>query len=376
MVSGSGGGSGLRGWTAPDQWDEPPAEDAPTPARGQRVLVIPDGAAEAPGNIPTTLESVRPLGINALARRGAVGRVAVTPEGLHAGSETGLPLLLGWTPTGPVSRGRIDAAAYGVPAPDDAIVHRVDLRHADGRPWPELAEAAHTLLVAASRRVADDTMVHALAGHRLLTVGSREPQLPADDELAAAGAARGVVGADDPDDRPYFKLWPDGATPPPILDDQTVVVCAARSTMAGVARLMGAETVHPSGATGRPETDVAAKARAATALLRDGVATVVVHVGSPDEAGHDHDPQAKRLEIQRIDRDLVAPLAALILDLGATIAVCPDHGTDPRTGRHTAGPVPGVLWGPGVPRSGPEQLTETAVAGEPAVASPWLLGTA
>jgi 2,3-bisphosphoglycerate-independent phosphoglycerate mutase len=333
----------------------------------QRVLVIPDGLAETPGPFGTTLSSFNPMALGAIARRGAVRRVATTPPGLQPGSEVGLPLLLGWTPTGVVSRGRIDAAARGLTEPAGAVVHRVDVRHADGRAWPELAPTALSLL----HGLDEALHVQHLAAHRLLVWGHRAPTLPRRLDLDDLGAANGVAGTHDPDDLPRFQLWPDGETPPPILDADTVVVCAPRSTMAGVARLMGAEVLHPSGATGAPGTDVAAKARAATSLLRDGIHTVVVHVGSPDEASHARDPQAKRLEAQKIDRDLLAPLAALVLDLGATLAVCPDHGTDPRTGTHLGDPVPGVVWGPGIRPSGPDVMTEDAVATAPVVAGPW-----
>lgn len=325
-----------------------------------RVLVIPDGLAERPdptGATPTTLDAIRPLALDALARRGAVRRVAVTPDGLHPGSETGLTVLLGWTPAGAVSRGRVEAAAHGIDVDGGDAVHRVDVRHADGRPWPALAAAARDAVAAANPA----HVVHRLAGHRLVAVGPDAPSLPDPHGL----------GGDDPDDAPYLKLWADGEVPPPLLDDDTVVVCAPRSTAAGIARLMGARTAHPSGATGRPGTDVAAKARAAISLMRDGTPTVIVHVGSPDEAAHDHDPQAKRLEAQRIDRDLLAPLAGVAMDLGSLLAVCPDHGTDPRTGRHTADPVPAVLWGPGMLPSGPAACRERLVADEPVVGSPW-----
>lgn len=352
-----------------------------------RVLVIPDGLAErwaGPEDPPTTLDTIRPLALDALARRGAVRRVAVTPAGLHPGSETGLTVLFGWTPTGPggaVSRGRIEAAAHGIDIgaeggdAQDVAVHRVDVRHADGRPWPELAGAAFDVMAAANPGHA----VHRLTGHRLLVVGDREPTVPDGSSLTDGTGAVSDGGSDvrgaahDPDDAPCLKLWADGEVPPPLLDDDTVVVCAPRSTAAGIARLMGARTIHPSGATGRPGTGIAAKARAAIGLMRDGTPTVIVHVGSPDEAAHDHDPQAKQLEAQRIDRDLLAPLAGVAMDLGARLAVCPDHGTDPRSGRHTADPVPAVLWGPGVPRRGPDACRERLVVNEPVVGSPWVV---
>jgi 2,3-bisphosphoglycerate-independent phosphoglycerate mutase len=358
-------------------------------APGQRLLVIPDGLAEAlpapdrPDAPPTTLAATRTLALDQLARRGAVRPVAVTPEGLHPGSETGISLLLGWTPAtsldrrphrvhadeppGTLSRGRIDAAARGIHEPDGAAVHRIDVRHDDGRPWPELGAAAEALLRGSGGEEA--LHVQRLDGHKLVVFAVTEPLLPPRADLVAAARMAGVAVADD--DRPRLQLWPDGAVPPPILDEETVVVCAPRSTAAGIARIMGAETLHPRGATGDVGSDLAAKARAATALLRDGVPTVVVHVGAPDEAAHRHDPALKARELQRLDRDLLAPLAGVALDLGATVAVCPDHGSDPRTGRHTADPVPALLWGPGVPRSGPDRMTEAGVAGLAPVAGPW-----
>lgn len=345
----------------------------------QRILVIPDGLAEATpaaGDPPTTLEATPTLALDAIARRGSVRRVAVTPEGLHAGSETGIPLLLGWIPDHdahgrprPLSRGRIDAAAHGLREPDGAVVHRIDVRHADGRPWPELGEAAFSLLRGSGGQEA--LHVQRLSGHRLVVFAHTEPILPHRRDLVSVGLGSGVAGVDDPADEPRLQLWDDGALPPPLLDEDTTVVCAARSTAAGIARLMGAATVHPSGATGDLRSDLAAKARAAVGLLRTGTATVVVHVGAPDEAAHARDPRAKARALQLLDRDLLAPLAGVALDLGATLAVCPDHGADPRTGRHTADPVPAVLWGPGIGRSGPERMTERGAANEPVVAGPW-----
>ncbi|MGE4428296.1 MAG: hypothetical protein AB7G37_17720 [Solirubrobacteraceae bacterium] len=378
---------------------------------GQRILLIPDGVADpwspadgAPS--PTTLEATPTLALDAVARRAAVRPVVTTPDGLSAGSEVGLPSLLGAPPEGVVSRGRIDAVAHGHREPEHAVVHRVDVRHADGRPAPELAGIGLSLLRAS---VAEEGLhVEALDEHRMLVAGHVAPVLPHradlaelavarglwdpsmtdDDGHAADGLARGGAGAHGNDrptrDRatgdggvsdghggPWFQLWPDGAVPRRILDADTVVVCAPRSTMAGIATLMGARTLHPPGATGRRGTDVAAKARAAVTLLREGAATVVVHVGSPDEAAHALDPQAKARELSRIDRDLVAPLAGIAMDLGATLAICPDHGTDPRTGHHSAVPVPGLVWGPGTVRSGPDRLVESGVAGLAAVAGPW-----
>ena len=82
------------------------------------VLVIPDGAAQPlRRGAPTALQAARTPVLDALAASGEVARVAVTPPGVPAGSEAGVPALLGHAPARALGRGWIDAAGYGVPVP-------------------------------------------------------------------------------------------------------------------------------------------------------------------------------------------------------------------------------------------------------------------
>ena len=138
---------------------------------------------------------------------------------------------------------------------------------------------------------------------------------------------------------------------------------AAAGAAAGCARLMGAGVVIPRGATGGPDTDLRAKARAAVSAMGSGCRRVVVHVGAPDEAAHARDGRAKVASLERIDREVVAPLARAVAAGGGRIALCPDHGCDPETGLHDGGPVPALLAGRGVAPAGPPRLTERGVAG-------------
>jgi 2,3-bisphosphoglycerate-independent phosphoglycerate mutase len=94
---------------------------------------------------------------------------------------------------------------------------------------------------------------------------------------------------------------------------------------------------------------------------------VIVHVGAPDEAAHDRSAAAKVAALEAIDMHLVGPLAAVARGAGGRIAVCPDHGADPATGRHDRAPVPAVVAGAGVVAGGPDRLTERAVAALPAL---------
>ncbi len=278
------------------------------------VLVIPDGATEA------ALRAARTPVLAVLARGGAVLRVATTPAGCPAGSETGIPALLGAPPSQRVSRGRVDAAAHGIDVPPGMTAWRADLVYNNGR--------------RASVRQARDACAHlrpgahAIGGHRLLLIAAQQPP------------DRRLLGL-------HVRVWPDGEQLRGPLPAETTLVCA-RGAAAGCGRLLGAHVVMPAGATGDIDTDLRAKAQAAIAAIAEGAARVVVHVGGPDEAAHRRDAAAVVDVLERMDGELLAPLHAAVAAHGGRLAVCPDHGTDATTGRHEAAPVPAVVWGDGV----------------------------
>ncbi|MGI8846336.1 MAG: hypothetical protein ACR2HC_09235, partial [Thermoleophilaceae bacterium] len=232
----------------------------------------------------------------------------------------------------------------GVAVPPGMSAWRLDVRDGGGR----RAEAAAALAAVAARLPRH--RVTALRGHRLLALGTGRPQIE-----ALAGLA--------------VHVWPDGAVPEPKLCGDVVLVCGPGAA-AGCGRLLGA-TVHvPDSATGDVDTDLGAKVAAAGRALAQG-RDVVVHVGALDEAAHRGDRDAKRAALERVDAELVAPLTAASRRDGRAIAVTSDHSTSSETGCHGAEPVPIVVGGPGVGRSGPARLTERAVAAEPILASPW-----
>jgi 2,3-bisphosphoglycerate-independent phosphoglycerate mutase len=306
------------------------------------VLVIPDGAAQPlRRGVPTALAAARTPVLDALAATGEVARVAVTPAGVPAGSEAGVPALLGHPPARALGRGWIDAAGYGVPVPKDMVPWRADVLREDG----SRASAGMARMIAAALGGA---WTH---GHRLV--------LFAPEGTAPAGGA-GV------------RVWADGARLPRALDDTTVVV-AARGAAAGCARLLGAGLVVPPGATGDVDTDLHAKARAAVDAIERGARRVVVHVGAPDEAGHRRDAGAKAQALEALDAALLAPLSDTVARAGGTLAVCPDHGTDPLDGTHDAGAVPALRWGRGIAPAGPDRMTEAATTGAPVRPAAWPL---
>jgi 2,3-bisphosphoglycerate-independent phosphoglycerate mutase len=309
------------------------------------VLLILDGASE-PLEGKTSLELARAPVLDRLAAGGELSSLGTVPPGLPVGSETAIPSLLGWTPPAAVDRGALEAAALGVELGAGERAWRVDV----------LGDGGERASDAAAERVAADLAVRLprytvrrLRGHRLLVTGPPP--------LAGLGRGEGSGGVE-------LRAWPEGAVPPRILDERTVMVAAAGAA-AGAARLLGAAVVVPSGATGGIDTDLGAKAAAAERAIAEGAERVVVHVGAPDEASHVGDRGAKIASLERIDAELTPRLVAAVAAAGGRLRICPDHGCDPRTGEHCADPVPCLDWSPSAPMSAladERRLTERSVA--------------
>jgi 2,3-bisphosphoglycerate-independent phosphoglycerate mutase len=324
--------------------------------RAVDVLVILDGASEPLRDAPTSLERARTPALDSLASEGTVTALRTVPHSLPAGSETAIPRLLGWVPESALDRGAIEAAAYEIEVGQGERARRVDRR--DRTDAATTAAALERLLAErlAGRRGAVSHRVHHLAGHRMLVVGpDSAPTLGA--ELLGIELRAGLLGAE-------LLVWPGGAIPPRVLDDDTVVI-GARGAAIGIARLMGARTIVPPGATGRLGSDIAAKAAVALAAIDAGAARVVVHVGTPDEAAHELDADAKVAAIETADALLLVALADAVRTVGGTLRVCPDHGCDPATGEHDDMPVPCLDWpAPTSALASGDRLTERTILEE------------
>lgn len=325
------------------------------------ALLILDGASEPPAG-RTSLELARTPNLDRLAAGGELSQLRTVPPGLPVGSETAIPGLLGWVPTGAVDRGALEAAALGLELGDGERAWRVDVLGEEGERAGE--GAAEQAAAELAERMPEYT-VRGLRGHRLLVTGP--PPLAGLgrgewDRTAAAGwGDRRFLMPTGPIE---LRVWPEGVVPPEILDERTVMIAAAGAA-SGVARLLGAAVVVPTGATGGTDTDLGAKAEAAERAIDEGAERVVVHVGAPDEASHLRDRSAKIAALERIDAELVRRLVDAVVGVGGTLRVCPDHGCDPHTGGHCADPVPCLDWSAAAPASAPSgarRLTERSGA--------------
>jgi len=335
-----------------------PCDPAPT------VLVVPDGASEPlRGDTATSLELAATPVWDRLAAQGRALAVATVPRRLPPGTEVGLPMLLGVSVSMAPARGRIEAAAAGVELAAGQAAWRVDAH--PPRTLPAAAVAAVHQAVAPWGGA-----VYALTGHRMLLVGPAQwgdaPSGPhqADAELAdiaggvwrelaqACSAALGRAGVD-------AAAWPwgraggaDELPDLPARDGRPRQVVSGGGAAPGLARLLGCELMAAEPA------DAAKVVMAAPAA-----AVVVVHDPRPDEAAHARDAGAKIDALATFDREVLAGVADAAADRGARLIVCPDHGCDPATGRHTADPVPAVVW-----RAGQGGLASVRTATERGVA--------
>ncbi len=117
----------------------------------------------------------------------------------------------------------------------------------------------------------------------------------------------------------------------------------------GLAELSGIVRLDIPGVSDGPDNDYAAQAEGALAAL-DEHDLVIVHVESPDEAGHAGDLAAKIAAIEAIDAEVLSRVLGSGLEL--RVLAMPDHPTPIALKTHIGEAVPFVLWGPGIPANG------------------------
>ena len=384
------------------------------------VIVIPDGAADAPQESlggRTPFQAARTPALDAVAARGRVGLTNHVPDSLPPGSEVACMSLMGYDPlTFFTGRAPLEAAAQGIAlGPHDWAV-RCNLVSIAGQTMEDFTAGHITtpevteLLAACQRGLATDfpdlaaswsfvpgvsyrnllihrgsegaaafdgslraTPPHDLMdkpvvndfprglGSRLLTdIMSRSADWLREHPVNHARIAAGKRAAT------HVWLW--GVGRAPAFEPFTTkygtsgTMITAVDLLRGLAALAGWKRLEVPGATGYLDTDYTAKGRAAIAELASAD-LVCVHVEAPDEASHEGNAVEKVKAIEEIDAKIVAPIAAHLATLGDhRILVCPDHPTFIATKTHSRGHVPFVMAGTGIAASGQSTYDEVAAA--------------
>ena len=142
--------------------------------------------------------------------------------------------------------------------------------------------------------------------------------------------------------------------------DINATCIGATPLIRGVCKAAGMKLIDVKGATGTPQTDFMAKAKAMVQALKTND-FVLLHVKATDVASHDGNIKQKIELIEKIDSMLGYVLNNI--DLSSTyLAVTADHTTSSITRNHEGDPVPIAITGPYVRRDDVEEYDERACA--------------
>lgn len=300
-----------------------------TSCRPELLLVL-AGAVSAGTGGATPLEHATLPHLRSLAATGTVGALDPVAPGLPVTRAAAAAALLGLRLDAPLDPGAVAMESLGKLLADGEHCTVVEVLDVTGASAPvlEVQRAAAAL----QSQLRFSRVVGQLGGHRLLVAGSTDLQLPRLEGL-------------------MLRQLPQGGRPPRTLDHTTVVIAGAGSALLGVGGLAGARTVALARAElgARGEGPAENLRSIALAELSAGAQTVIVEslaaqsaraVAAADRARL----AAVRTALERIDRTLIAPLAAAAGWLGARFAVTSDLPRRTR-GAPVAGLVPVVRAG-------------------------------
>ncbi len=371
-------------------------------------VIILDGAAGWP--LPelggrTTLQAAETPNLDRMARSGTVGLAQTVPAGLEPSSSAACTSILGYDPVADhVGRGAIEAASMGIELTSDEVALRLNLvTVADGLMNSYSGghigtEESHAIVADLARALDDETFrlypgvayrhILVVKGHPgltdlLYTPPHDIPGQPVADHLPNGAGAEllldymrraqpvlenNAVNRCRVSDGflPVTDVWPfwPGTAPRSMMPFSARFGLSAGLTsgvdlLNGLAVLTGIERLIIPGVTDGPDNDYRAQAEGAIAALSDHD-VVIVHVESPDEAGHSGDIDGKIAAIEAIDLEVIARFMDLEGDV--RILAMPDHPTPIELRTHVGEPVPFVLWGSGVIASGASAYDEESAA--------------
>ncbi|MCS6851202.1 MAG: cofactor-independent phosphoglycerate mutase [Gemmataceae bacterium] len=388
------------------------------------AIVIPDGCADEPQETlggKTPLQAARTPNMDAIARKGVVGRANNVPEPLTPASDVATLSLFGYDPL-QVYTGRapLETVAMGITlGPHDWAIrcNLVTIENEEMRDFTagHISSTEGAALIASvqaalggpvrglgSGRVVGQLEFHPGVSYRNILVyrGVEAapfttetktqpphdiPDRPIHDYLPTGPGSELLrdlmqrsreVFRDHPVNqsrraagkRPATQVWLWGQGRAPTLRPFAEVygprgaIISAVDLVRGVGMLLGWKRIDVPGATGYLDTDYAAKGRYSVAALAE-YDLVCVHIEAPDEASHEGRADAKVQALEEIDRHIVGPLLEALPRYGEwRILVSPDHRTPLRTRAHAYGFVPFAVAGTGIASRGQASYDEEVAA--------------
>jgi 2,3-bisphosphoglycerate-independent phosphoglycerate mutase len=379
-------------------------------------IVILDGASgwpieELDGR--TTLAAARTPNLDALAAAGACGLAVTVPPGAEPSSSAACTSILGYDPVADfVGRGAIEAASMGISLAPDEVALRMNLVNITGGLMSSYScghistTESRAIVTDLADALSDETFrFHPGVSYRHILVVKGHPELldteytpphdisgtPVEGHLPSGpgsevlvhlmSSARRVLERSAPnmsrreaDEVAATDIWPfwPGRAPQDLMPfRQRRGISAAMTSgvdlLNGLAVLTGIDRLDIPGVTDGPDNDYAAQAEQALRALGH-YDLVVIHVETPDEAGHAGDIAAKIAGIEAIDREVVS--RARDYGDGLRVLCMPDHPTPIAMKTHVGEPVPFVVAGPGIARNGAGAFDETAAGATGLIVDP------
>ena len=381
------------------------------------LVLIPDGMADEPiealGGLTPMQKADKPT-MDELARHALVGTVSNVPEGMVPESDTANLAILSYDPK-VFSKGRspLEAVSIGIEMQPDEVAYRCNVvtLSDNGEDYDDKiildhsadeisTEEADQLIKALEKELGDDVKKfytgisyrhcliwkngndkynfnrpHDILGRR---IGEYLPDREAGKEfydlmrrsfdilnhhpVNEARRARGLKPANS------AWLWSPGKKPQlPSFQEKwglSGTVISAVDLIKGIGLCAGMRSIDVEGATGNVHTNYKGKADAAIGAFRDGAELVYVHVEGPDECGHRAEMENKVIAVERIDKEILAPVLAYLRESGEDfkVMVLPDHPTPIRIRTHTILPVPFFIYSSTEERDGVEGFCEESAA--------------
>lgn len=361
------------------------------------VVVVPDGASDYPMDIlggKTPIEAADTPFMDALTKKGILGRVKTVPKGFIPSSDVANLSLLGYDPNIYYSgRGPLEAANLGVHLGENDLALRCNLiTESEGKLQDYSAghitnREAEVLLKSLNEKLGTNEIEFFFGtSYRNLVVIRNAKELGLDklkyfaphDIMGRAISKRLPKGKNsnliidlikrskdilanheinkvrlDLGENPanMIWLWGCGGNPTmPKFKDQFGIdgaVISAVDLIKGIGRIIGLKVLDIEGANGYYDTNYVGKAQGALKALEE-CDFVFVHIEATDEAGHNQDLRMKIACLERIDKMVVGRIVKGLEGQDYRILVTPDHPTPISKRTHTDEPVPFLISGSGI----------------------------
>lgn len=359
------------------------------------LIVLCDGMADEPLNElnnRTPLEAAETPNMDWLASRSEIGMVRTVPEGMAPGSDTANLSVIGYDPekyyTG---RSPLEALSIGVDMKSDDVSFRCNivtlseeeeayedrriLDHSSGEISTEDAAVLINALKEGLEREGYEfytgtsyrhlliwkhgKVVELTAPHDILTrrIGEYLPQDPVLREMMVKSydiLSRHPINVKRKEQglNSANSAWFWGAGTRPALSSFEEkyhlkgAMISAVDLLKGIAAGAGMRNIIVEGANGGLDTNYAGKGEAAVEALRGEDDFVYIHIEAPDEMGHQGSIENKITAIERIDAQVIGPIARKLHaeNIDFRMLVLPDHPTPIRVRTHVSDPVPYLLY--------------------------------